>query len=802
MANHNLSNLVAQPSQLAELAGLSLSIQSIATIPLTEKLVSQAFKVKQEFYGNLISYSPKVFIPLTFLCRDVCHYCTFAKTPKKITSAYLSNEKILEICKVGSAQGCYEALFTLGEKPELRYKTARDFLTQQNLSSTVQYLHQQAKQVFDETGFIPHINAGNLSIEELIQFKQISGSVGLMVESSSDRLTQKGMPHYGSPDKKPSARIETLINAGIAKIPFTTGVLIGIGETKEELVKTLLEIVKVHKSYNHIQEVIIQNFVPKPQTLMFDHPPASTEYLIWAIAIARLILPIDISIQVPPNLNKEILSKLILSGINDFGGVSPVTIDHVNPESSWPNIKRLEELCNRFDMHLVSRLTIYPKYLSEEFNSYLSKSVRSKAIKLVDASGFLREDDWRAGESQLVPSFYSTPKRLTNIKIALDNLDKNKSIKNISALFQARGSEVKFLGEAALEIKQTLYGNKLTFVNNRNINYTNICKYSCNFCAFSKGRGHDDLRGKPYDISFEEIQRRVLEAERRGATEVCLQGGIHPKYTGETYLKILDSIREVSPTIHIHAFSPLEIKQGSRTLNMSIQDYLNLLKKRGLNSIPGTAAEILHDPVRNIICPDKLTSAEWIEVITSAHSLGIPTTSTIMFGHVETYHDIAIHLLKILNIQEQYQGFTEFVPLPFVSQEAPIFRRGSARPGPSFRETFLMHSIARLLFKEKLPNIQGSWVKAGIEGLMELTKSGINDIGGILMNESITRAAGSVHGQELDIRLITNRLMDKGIELEQRNTLYAKLSNSIDALVFKLAIPLQDISSQSERVSK
>ncbi|NCX77398.1 MAG: 7,8-didemethyl-8-hydroxy-5-deazariboflavin synthase subunit CofH [Proteobacteria bacterium] len=333
------------------------------------------------------------------------------------------------------------------------------------------------------------------------------------------------------------------------------------------------------------------------------------------------------------------------------------------------------------------------------------------------------------------------------------------------------------------------------------MNYTNICKYSCNFCAFSKGRGHDDLRGKPYDISHSEIQRRVLEAETRGATEVCLQGGIHPKYTGKTYLDILESIRAVSPSIHIHAFSPLEIMHGSSTLNLSIKEFLLQLKKMGLNSIPGTAAEILHDPIRKIICPDKLNTTEWKEVIITAHSLGIQTTSTIMFGHVEAYQDMALHLNEILNIQNEYGGFTEFVPLPFVSQEAPIFRRGMARSGPSFREVLLMHSVARLLFKERLPSIQGSWVKTGIEGIVELTKHGINDIGGILMNESITRAAGSVHGQELDIAFIKHKLDELGIELEQRNTLYGTVNNSLSTLNSRLAIPLEDISPQIDRVS-
>ncbi len=801
MKTQNLPTIVSQLDILNRLSGDSLSVESIAKIPMSAELVEHAYGVKKELYGNIISYSPKVFIPLTFLCRDVCHYCTFAKTPKKIDSPYLSSNTIMDLSISGETQGCKEALFTLGEKPELRYKAAREFLSSHNYGSTIDYLFKHAKDVFQDTNLIPHINAGNLSIEELIKFKDISGSVGLMLESSSYRLTEKGMPHYGSPDKLPSVRMETLINAGVTKIPFTTGVLIGIGETKEEYIQTLLDIATVHKTYDHIQEVIIQNFLPKAGTLMKDHPPASSDYLFWAIAIARLILPNDISIQTPPNLNQNILAKLITSGINDFGGISPVTIDHVNPEAPWPNIKSLEKLCQEFDTHLVPRLTVYPKYLSNDYASFLGKQVRSKAIRLVDSAAFIKQDSWKAGESLDIPLFHTAPQRLTTIKTALDDLNKNPSIQNIANLFQARGEEVQFLGDAALEIKKSIYKDKLTFVVNRNINYTNICKYSCNFCAFSKGRGHDDLRGKPYDISHSEIQRRVLEAETRGATEVCLQGGIHPKYTGKTYLDILESIRAVSPSIHIHAFSPLEIMHGSSTLNLSIKEFLLQLKEMGLNSIPGTAAEILHDPIRKIICPDKLNTTEWKEVITTAHSLGIQTTATIMFGHVETYQDMALHLNKILNIQNEYGGFTEFVPLPFVSQEAPIFRRGMARSGPSFREVLLMHSVARLLFKERLPSIQGSWVKTGIEGIVELTKHGINDIGGILMNESITRAAGSVHGQELDIAFIKLKLDELGIELEQRNTLYGTVSNSLNTLNSRLAIPLQNISPQIDRVS-
>jgi len=795
----HLPKALSEPSRLLKFTGASLDPKVIANIPLSDELTAEAFEVKQKKYGNTISYSPKVFLPITFLCRDVCHYCTFAKTPKKIGSPYLTRDEILRISRMGEDQGCREALFTLGEKPEKRYKTAREFLYQQGFDNTVEYVLQQASSVFHETKLIPHINAGNLSIEELLKFKKFSGSVGLMLESSSNRLSEKGMPHYGSPDKLPSARIETLINAGLAKTPFTTGVLIGIGETREEFIETIIKIASIHQTYDHIQEVIIQNFVPKSDTLMHDHPAASGDYLLWAIAIARLILPLDISIQAPPNLNNDILIKLISSGINDFGGISPVTIDHVNPESPWPNLQKLEKLCRNFNTHLIPRTTVYPKYLTREYSSFLSKEVRAKLLKLIEGDGYIKADDWRAGESNAIPLFHSPRHGLANIKESLKKLQLNPTVTNVAALFQARGNEVKFLGDAANEIRQSLHGNEITFAVNRNINYTNICKYSCNFCAFSKGRGHDDLRGKPYDINHAEIQRRVIEAEERGATEVCLQGGIHPRYTGETYLQILDAIREVSQNVHIHAFSPLEIMQGSETLNISLEEYLKLLKSKGLNSIPGTAAEILNDSVRDIICPDKLNSAEWRSVISKAHSFGIPSTATIMFGHVEDYNDVAIHLIELLDIQSENGGFTEFVPLPFVSQEAPIYRRGLARSGPSFREVLLMHSIARLLFKESLPNIQGSWVKAGLEGLIELTNHGINDIGGVLMNESITRAAGSIHGQELDIAFIEQRLAEKNLQLVQRNTLYNKLTTDFSKLRKKLNIPLLDISYSFDR---
>lgn len=778
----------------------SSELVSLSNICLSDSLIKASFDKKRLYFNDELTYSPKVFIPLTFLCRDVCHYCTFAKTPKKVESPYLSIEQVVAIAKEGQINGCHEALFTLGDKPELRYKAAREWLKSNGFKTTNEYLGACAEAVLKETSLIPHLNSGCLTAEEISKLKPLSGSMGLMVESLSTKLTEKGQPHYGSPDKDPLFRMQTLEEAGKQKVPFTTGILIGIGETRLERLESIYEIRELHKKYNHIQEVIVQNFKAKPNTLMANSAEPSFDELMWTIAMARLILPAEVSLQVPPNLNAEHIKKLTVSGINDFGGISPVTKDYVNPEAPWPEIEKLDQIAFLSNQVLKPRATLYPRYFSK-LESFSTPLITSRLLDITDAQSLIRSDKWKSGVSNNVPS-YSSGTSNSNIKKTIDDVERNPTLKNIQELLESSNRDFQYIIDYANSKKLDIFGSDVSFVVNRNINYTNICSFKCNFCAFSKGRGHDDLRGKPYNISHEEIVRRTKEAINRGATEVCLQGGIHPKYSGDTYLDIVKSIRSASSSIHIHAFSPLEIDHGRKTLNISAQEFLQELKSAGLNSLPGTAAEILHDDVRAIICPDKLSTDQWINIIKTAHNVGLPTTSTMMFGHVENMTHIAHHLLKLYYLQLETNGITEFVPLPFVAEEAPIYRKGLARPGPTFKETILIHSVARILFHGTINNIQGSWVKMGLPGLKFLLSAGINDIGGVLMNESITRSAGASFGQELHLNDVRNITDELGLSLTQRNTLYKPLQNNIEDLMIAQSIPLLPINNEYHQPKK
>ena len=606
-SNNSLKKLLTSETCLED------DLLHLSKIALTDSLVEHAFSKKQNYYPDQLTYSPKVFIPLTFLCRDVCHYCTFAKTPKKVESPYLSIEEVIRIAKEGEEKGCHEALFTLGDKPELRYKAARDALAEMGYQTTNEYVAACAEAVLEHTSLIPHLNPGCLTEAELDMLKPLSGSMGLMVESLSANLCKKGQPHYGSPDKEPIFRMQTLINAGKRNIPFTTGILIGIGETRLERLESIFAIAELHQEYGHIQEVIVQNFKAKANTLMEHSPEPSFDELIWTIAMARLILPGDISLQVPPNLNPQHLERLIESGINDFGGISPVTKDFVNPEAPWPEIKKLTSTANLLGQDLRARATLYPAYF-KNLALHTSKNVASKLLQKVDSQNLIRSDKWVSGVSTTIP-LYSNTSFKSDIQDSIKKIHENSDLDALQHILTARDRDFKYLMDYADDLKTHVHGHEITCVMNRNINYTNICSFKCNFCAFSKGTGHSDLRGKPYNISHDEIARRTLEAIDRGATEVCLQGGIHPKYTGNTYLDIVKTIRSVSETVHIHAFSPLEIDHGRRTLNISVEEFLIELKNAGLNSLPGTAAEILHDDIRAIICPDKLNSQEWADVI-------------------------------------------------------------------------------------------------------------------------------------------------------------------------------------------
>ncbi len=748
--------------------------------PLSE-LMREASQLRDQAWGDQVSYSRKVFIPLTELCRDVCHYCTYAKTPRRLDHAYLSPEQVLDIALRGQAHGCKEALFTLGDKPELRYRAARDALREHGHATTLSYLHEMAGLVLGETGLLPHLNPGVMSLADYTMLRDHSPSMGIMLESSSRRLFQRGGPHFGSPDKDPEIRLAAIRDAGLAKVPLTSGILIGIGETRAERIDSLYALRDLHAQSGHLQEIIIQNFVPKHDTIMSDTPAPAFEELLWTIAMARQIFGPTMSIQAPPNLNPGRLQQLVDAGINDWGGVSPVTPDHVNPESPWPELDALDRETNQAGKTLVERLTIYPAYIAER-EQWLHRDLYRPVLELADSDGFARCENWAAGAVAEAPNGLPSqtrtlrPSRLdSRLSASLAKARRGGELNDdeILRLFGARGQAFDAVCQAADELRQEVSGDTVAYVVNRNINYTNVCTYKCKFCAFSKGKTSENLRGSPYLVDMAEISRRSEEAWNRGGTEVCLQGGIHPSFTGDTYLEICRTVKSAAPDIHVHAFSPLEVTHGASTLGLSIAEFLTRLKAAGLGTLPGTAAEILDDPVRQIICPDKITAGEWLNVIGTAHHVGLRTTSTIMFGHLETPASWVRHLQSLRALQQQTGGITEFVPLPFVHMEAPMYIRGMARPGPTFREVILMHAVARLALHPLITNIQVSWVKLGEAGAAACLNAGANDLGGTLMNESISRAAGAEHGQELSPESMDALIRNIGRNPRHRDTLYA-----------------------------
>jgi len=735
-----------------------------------DELAEGAFARARAAHGHVVTYSPKVFIPLTHLCRDRCGYCTFAQAPARLSAPYMSLDDVMEVAQAGRDAGVTEALFTLGERPELRYDEAARWLAARGYRSTVDYVANAAQMVLESTGLLPHINAGALYDFELRQLRAVSASQGMMLESLADLPA-----HRLSPDKEPARRLATLELAGELKIPFTTGLLVGIGETRQERLATLEAIAASHARHGHVQEVIIQNFLPKARTAMANSPAASDEEFFWTIAVARLVLPDDVHLQAPPNLSDD-PTKLLRYGIDDFGGISPVTKDHVNPERAWPAIETLSAQCDALGFVLSPRLTIYPAHLATA--GFLDDAVRPHVLALSDASGLGRDDHWHSGAEATPPSAPTTLARSSAVTQILERYVPGYRFEHaeLVTLFEARGGDFNAVVELADHVRRERAGENVSFVINRNINYTNVCTFKCRFCAFSKGPLSLNLRGDPYLLTLDEITGRVREASERGATEVCLQGGIHPNFDGDYYIDVVAAVKAGSPSIHIHAFSALEVFEGARRSDQDLTTYLTRLKEAGLKTLPGTAAEILDDPIRQILCPDKLSSDQWLEVHRAAHSVGLNSNITIMFGAVESSHSWATHLIRTLELQEETGGFTEFVPLPFVHMATPLFLRGRSRKGPTFREAVLMHAVARLHYATKIDNIQVSWVKMGVEGSRRILQAGANDLGGTLMDENISRAAGAVHGQVTDVEMLERLVEPLGRPLHQRTTLYQALA--------------------------
>lgn len=775
--------------------------------PLGE-LMDAAQARRDHAHGHRVTYSPKVFIPLTMLCRDKCGYCTFAQPPARLDSPFLEPHQVLAIARSGSELGCHEALFTLGERPELRYPAAAEWLSANGYHSTLHYLEAMADLVLEETGLLPHANAGALSGDELAALRRVSPSQGMMIETLRADLDA----HRGSPDKAPVRRLATLEAAGELSIPFTTGILVGIGEDRSDRIAALEAIAASQQRHGHVQEVIVQNFLPKAGTAMHLVPPCPSDQYLEAIALARLILPPEVHLQAPPNLSDD-FGVLLDAGIDDWGGVSPITADHVNPERPWPAIERIREVTEAHGRTLAPRLTVYPEYALDP-ERWLHADTRFPVLDRSDAESLGRDDPgavfpertlenakadegadvfvfgdttaWSPGSAVDPPQLVPAPVRSVSSPVAdvLGGFESGDElgIDEIVTLFSARGSDMAAVAAAADQLRAATVGDEVTWVANRNINYTNVCTFKCRFCGFSKGPLSLNLRGTPYLLTLDDMADRTIEAAQMGATEVCLQGGIHPDFDGDYYLDVTRAVIEAVPDMHIHGFTALEVTEGAKRLGEPLRVYLQRMRDAGLKSLPGTAAEILDDDIRAILCPDKIDTDEWLYAHRTAHEVGLTSNVTIMFGAVEQPLHWARHIVRTRDLQKLTGGFTEFVGLPFVHMAAPIYLQRKGRRGPTFREVVLMHAIARLAYRGLIDNIQASWVKLGFGGVRQLLQAGVNDLGGTLIDENISRAAGAEHGQrvtEADFRGLVKPL---GRRLVQRTTAYGRVRADAERL--------------------
>jgi FO synthase len=739
----------------------------------TDELLRRAAEIRDAAFGSRVTYSPKVFIPLTMLCNDRCGYCTFAQPPARLASPYLSPDEVLAIARAGAAAGCHEALFTLGERPEDRYPAAAAWLAANGYASTVDYLVAMCELVLAETGLLPHANAGALAADDLARLRVVSPSQGMMVESLRDDLDC----HRGSPDKTPERRLATLEAAGELAIPFTTGILVGIGEDEADRLEALEAIAAAHRRHDHVQEVIVQNFLPKPGTAMHAAPPCPADDYLRAIALARLVLPADVHLQAPPNLSED-FGVLLDAGIDDWGGVSPVTPDHVNPERPWPELDRLREVTEGRGFTLAPRLTAHPSFVRDA-ERWLDPRVRFPVLDRSDAEGLGRDGSWSAGDEIDPPAVLAGTAwagSAVGEVLAGALSGQELGVDEIVTLFEARGPEVRAVAEVADQLRRDTVGDAVTWVANRNINYTNVCTFKCRFCAFSKGPLSLNLRGKPYLLTLDDIQDRVREATAEGATEVCLQGGIHPDFDGDYYIEVTRAVKAAAPDIHVHGFTALEVTEGARRLEEPLADYLRRLMDVGLKTLPGTAAEILDDEIRAVLCSDKVDTEEWLDAHRTAHGVGLRSNVTIMFGSIERPVHWARHIVRTRDLQRETGGFTEFVPLPFVHMAAPIYLQRKARPGPTFREALLMHAVGRIAYAGAIDNIQVSWVKMGKGGVQQALQAGVNDLGGTLMDENISRAAGASHGQRMTEAEFASWVGPLGRRLEQRTTLYGRVA--------------------------
>jgi FO synthase len=782
-----------------------------------DRLLGVAARLRDLGHGDVVTYSPKVFVPLTMLCRDHCHYCTFAKPPAKLDAPFLTPEDAVAIARAGAEAGCKEALFTLGDRPEDRYEVARTWLDERGYDSTLGYVRAVAIRVIEETGLLPHLNPGVMSYEEIARLKHVAASMGMMLETSSERLASRGGPHFGSPDKAPAVRLRTIEDAGRLAVPFTTGILVGIGETDRERAQALTDIRDLHRRYRHVQEVIVQNFRAKPGTAMAAAPEPGDEEFLAAVATARVVLGPRMHLQAPPNLSDPAQRlRLLDAGIDDWGGVSPITPDHVNPEKPWPSIEALRATTAARGKVLRERLTIYPEFASKP-DAFLAGKMRGPVTALLGPDGLavagqrpapvawqdpdirwkprtialtfakgegagLRADaETVYGDTDLPATTTAwarsavAPDRLdADIRRALSKAESHRPISDDEALalFRAEGDALDALCRVADGLRAEAVGDDVTYVINRNINFTNVCYVGCRFCAFAQREVDDES----YTLTLHEVADRAEEAWGRGATEVCMQGGIHPDLPGSFYFDVVDAVKRRTPQMHVHAFSPMEILNGATKLGVSFEEFLQEAKRHGLGTIPGTAAEILDDDVRWVLTKGKLPADTWEQIVRTAHGLGIRSSSTIMFGHVDAPPHWVAHIRRLARIQADTGGFTEFVPLPFVHQHAPIYLAGKARAGATFEENLRMHAVARIMLDGSIPNVQVSWVKLGVDACQAILRSGANDFGGTLMEETISRMAGAEWGIEMTPDQFDDAIRSIGRVPAVRTTTYERVT--------------------------
>jgi FO synthase len=727
-----------------------------------------------------VTFSRNLTLSLSRTCRCFCKYCAFATHKAHLHAP----EEVLEILDGAARRQVKELLVLTGERPEVNPEVREQLLGlgHDDFTSYVAFVCERAL----ERGLLPHTNLGVLSPRDLGRLREVTASQGLMLESISERLMET--VHAGSPTKHPARRLETIRAAGELRIPFTSGILVGIGETEQERVESLSALAALHAEHGHIQEVILQNFVPHQRYygrepaeiadaaaraywrtgVAEDRPrlplpqwacPVSIEDMKRLIAETRRLMP-DVAIQVPPNL-ADWWGELVAAGATDLGGLS-ANGDHISPEHPFPSPHRVRRELQRDGYALTERLCVYPRYIDPEWLSHgVLDTIKRKYWSFIPRRGSGRTEP----PSPIRPSLVSGA-------IARGREGHRLTADELTAMFaETRPEVIEDMRQAADELRAELMGEQVTFVVNRNINISNICTVGCAFCGFGQGKRSPDA----YEHDERDFVARIEEAVDYGATELCIQSGIHPDWALEDYLGWLRLARasaaRAGVDLHLHAYSPMEIAHMCDISQLPPAEVFARLKDAGLGSTPGTAAEVLHDGVRERISPNKLPVARWVQIIRASHEAGLRSTATVMFGHIEEPWELAEHMRVVRELQELTGGITEFVPLSFIPFQTLLGRTHGVEE--ISREENLKHTaVFRLALGRSIPSLQASWVKMGLDAATESLRWGVNDLGGTLMEESISRLAGSYHGTKLDPEQLVAAAHAAGRPAAERTTLY------------------------------